>query len=234
MGLDGVELVMAVEEKFGITISDEEAQNVLTVGDMKRLIRAKLEVVDTTSCMTQRAFHVIRKAAISEFGTPRRKLRPDARLEDVVPRTDRRLKWERFHAALGVAELPDLVRPHRITVALTGLVASTVVLGAWYGALHPAYFGTALLIGVTAGCLLGWASARVTIPRKTRFKPGYDRVRDLARFLVARYPQVLGQPRTKKWTEEEISCLVRDVIIEQLAVTEFDDNSRFVKDLHID
>ena len=43
-----------------------------------------------------------------------------------------------------------------------------------------------------------------------------------------------GKPRTGKWTEEEISSLLREVIIEQLGVTNFDDNSRFVQDLHID
>ena len=56
MGLDGVELIMAVEEKFGISISDEEAQRVLTVGDMKRLVRAKLDITDSASCLTQRHF----------------------------------------------------------------------------------------------------------------------------------------------------------------------------------
>ena len=30
--------------------------------------------------------------------------------------------------------------------------------------------------------------------------------------LSARHPQVLGKPRTTKWTEEEIWCLLRDVV----------------------
>ena len=36
MGLDAVELVMPVEEKFNISITDEEASKALTVGDLKR------------------------------------------------------------------------------------------------------------------------------------------------------------------------------------------------------
>ena len=62
----------------------------------------------------------------------------------------------------------------------------------------------------------------------------YDKVRDLARFLVAEHPQLLGRPRTAKWSEEEISCLLRELIIKQLGVTDFDDNSRFVDDLRVD
>lgn len=36
--LDTVELVMALEEEFGIEISDEEAEKILTVGDVARFI----------------------------------------------------------------------------------------------------------------------------------------------------------------------------------------------------
>jgi hypothetical protein len=234
MGLDGVELVMAVEEKFGISISDEEAQNALTVGDLKRLVRAKLDSADSATCLTQRAFHLIRKKATAEFGLARTILRPDTRLEDVIPRANRRQTWEQFQLALGVMQLPELVRPHRVVVVLTALSLSIAVATAWYGALHPVHFGSALLFGFVAAAAFGWASVRITVPLKTHFRAGYDRVRDLAEFLVARYPQVLGKPRTTKWTEEEIWCLLRDIIMEQLRVSKFDENSRFVDDLGVD
>jgi hypothetical protein len=84
---------MAVEEKFGISISDQEAQRVLTVGDMKPLVQAKLDVTDSAGCLTQRAFHVIRKNAIAEFGLQRRGLRLDTGVETVIPSADRRRKW---------------------------------------------------------------------------------------------------------------------------------------------
>ena len=43
MGLDGVELVMAVEESFGITLSDAEAFEAVTVGGIVQLAWSKVE-----------------------------------------------------------------------------------------------------------------------------------------------------------------------------------------------
>ncbi len=42
--LDLVELVMAFEEEFGGTISDEEAQQIKTVGDAVRYIETRMTV----------------------------------------------------------------------------------------------------------------------------------------------------------------------------------------------
>lgn len=227
MGLDAVELVMAVEEKFGISITDEEATNTLTVGDLRRLVRAKLDIADAGGCLTQRAFHLIRKNATAEFGVLRPNLKPDTTLETVVPRSTRRENWQHFQVALGVAQLPELVRPQAVNSTITILVLSGIVVPVWYGALHPEHFGRWMLLGTILASAVGCGSPRM-------FKSGYDSVRDFARFLVANYLQLIGKPRTPKWTEEEISCLLREVIMNQLGVTDFDDNSRFVQDLHID
>jgi hypothetical protein len=234
MGLDSVELVMAVEEKFGISITDDEATNALTVGDLKRLVRAKLDVSDAIACLTQRAFHLIRKNATAEFGVLRRSLRPDTPLETVVPQSTRRESWQQFQLVLGVEQLPELVRPHSLNLTITVLVLFSLLVPVWYGALHPEHFGLWMVVGATVASAVGWGAAQLTRSMKTRFKGGYEKVRDLARYLVANYPQLIGKPRTANWTEEEISCLLREVIVAQLGVTDFDDNSRFVQDLHID
>lgn len=234
MGLDAVELVMAVEEKFDINITDEEASNTLTVGDLKRLVLSKVALANNTGCLTQRAFNLIRKTAMAQFGVRRLGVRPDTPLDAFVPQATRRESWGHFQSALGIANLPQLVRPMSVSVPMTVLILATIVVPVWYGALHSAYFGRALLFATIVGSAVGWVSVRLTEPLKTKFDEGYEKVGDLARYLVARYPQVLGKPRTAKWTEEEVSCLLREVIMEQLGVRNFDDNSRFVQDLHID
>ncbi|MGL2355000.1 acyl carrier protein [Helicobacter pylori] len=40
--LDIVELIMALEEKFGIEISDEQAEKIVNVGDVMRYIEKQL------------------------------------------------------------------------------------------------------------------------------------------------------------------------------------------------
>lgn len=41
--LDIVELIMALEEEFGITVEDEDAESVETVGDVVNAIKEKIE-----------------------------------------------------------------------------------------------------------------------------------------------------------------------------------------------
>ncbi|MFN4245444.1 MAG: acyl carrier protein [Brevinematia bacterium] len=41
--IDIVELIMALEEEFGITISDEDAQNIRTVGDAVKYIESNVK-----------------------------------------------------------------------------------------------------------------------------------------------------------------------------------------------
>ena len=41
--LDTVELVMALEEEFDIEIPDEDAENIITVGDVVKYIETKLK-----------------------------------------------------------------------------------------------------------------------------------------------------------------------------------------------
>jgi hypothetical protein len=152
----------------------------------------------------------------------------------VLPQSNRRESWQQFQAVLGVSELPELVRPYAVNLTITILVLSTLVVPVWYGALHPARFGLWMLLGVIVASTVGWGTARVTRPVRTKFKVGYQDVRDLARFLVAKSPQLLVQSGTGKWTDEEISYVLRELIIKQLGLTEFNDDSRFVEDLRVD
>lgn len=233
MGLDTVELVMAIEERFDIEIPDKEASEMRTVGDMQRFILSTLNVSDEKTCMTQQAFHLIRRTAMSAFGVSRGTLRPDTLLDSFIPKEHRFEDWVRFQSSLGVMQMPGLVRPAVVVTTLTLLVLAVLVAAFWYGAVTGT-LGTSFLIGSVAAIAVGYVGAKLTETTKTQFTDGYSRVRDLARYLVARHPELLRKPRSKTWTEEEVRCMLREVIIAETGVTEFNDNSRFVADLHLD
>jgi hypothetical protein len=59
MGLDAVEIVLRTEDLFAITLSDEEAAAVRTVGDFYRLICTKLDVKPLSSPITSAKLPII-------------------------------------------------------------------------------------------------------------------------------------------------------------------------------
>ena len=59
MGLDSVEILIRTEELFVIGINDDEAARVRTVGDLYKLICAKLDVPPLQSPLTSKELPVI-------------------------------------------------------------------------------------------------------------------------------------------------------------------------------
>jgi hypothetical protein len=59
MGLDAVELILRAEEFYVITIGDDEAALVRTVGDFYRLICGKLEVFPLQNPLTSNTLPVV-------------------------------------------------------------------------------------------------------------------------------------------------------------------------------
>ncbi|MBI5381895.1 MAG: hypothetical protein HZA31_08345 [Opitutae bacterium] len=91
MGLDSVELILAWEESFGITISDAEAATMFTTRLVTESVYAKIrsDQPEDQGCLSLRAFFRLRKA-FAEEGISRQEVRPDAKVADFVPRPRRR------------------------------------------------------------------------------------------------------------------------------------------------
>jgi hypothetical protein len=233
MGLDSVELVMAVEEKFGITISDEEAQEMRTVGDMHRCVLGKVMMTEKSSCLTQKAFHLLRRTAKQLFSVPRDQFRPDAQLNLIVPKGSRRENWRKFQSAVGAANWPKLALSWAGALTLLALVFAVP----W----SMFVFGTAVLkwnalVSGTAALAVMVLSIRarnfVTRPFETEFRQ-VSTVRDLAYVLAAQNPQLFGTEHTT-WTADETWAVLASVIKVQTGVSQFTQDSRFVDDLKID
>lgn len=89
MGLDGVELVMAVEEEFDISIDDAAAGKLLTPRLLTDYVLSKVTTTTTDVCLTQRAFNLLRKSLIRHGGWKRSEIKPKKRLSVLLPKNQR-------------------------------------------------------------------------------------------------------------------------------------------------
>lgn len=117
MGLDGIELIMAIEERFDIAIPDEDAEKLTTPRLLMAYVENQLSARKTSGCLSQRAFHRLRRAAVWTLGVKRNQFCVNSRLED-LPKTNRRQLWASYGAATGFNRWPELTRSPGILSAI--------------------------------------------------------------------------------------------------------------------
>ena len=167
MGLDGVELILAVEDAFQIHIADEEAGNVFTVGDLHNLVVSKLQGQDSKRCLTSAAFYRTRRGIIDMLGIDRREVRPATPLEVILPRNSRREKWRRIQAAMKM-KLPDLQHPGWIQLGLLTIGVALAVAAGVYGGVGYGSIALLAFLGLIVG---RFSDQTLTRPRGGVSKP---------------------------------------------------------------
>jgi acyl carrier protein len=127
MGLDLVELVMDVEDSFGITIADSDAEKIQTVGQLYQYVRQRLGQRSITPCPTATAFHRVR-LALGDAGVARRE---DVRLHldltgwpDASPQA-----WEFFLRSLQLRPVRPPLPPEQATWLKKAIAASGIAGG---------------------------------------------------------------------------------------------------------
>jgi hypothetical protein len=92
MGLDTVELILAWEESFGISISEADAQTMFTTRQVTERIFEKVRLGDRPEdhgCLSLRAFFRLRKE-LEAAEVSKHIVKPDAKLSDLLPGRRRR------------------------------------------------------------------------------------------------------------------------------------------------
>ena len=109
MGLDGVEIVMALEESFDIVISDAEAAAMCTPRDIIDYVCSQVSLGSNVDvCIRQRAFYEIRSTLMDITGVDRSRVKPGSKVIRFFPRTKRRADWDEFRVSSGLERLPRL------------------------------------------------------------------------------------------------------------------------------
>lgn len=228
MGLDSVELVMAVEEAFDITISDAEAEKIVTVRDMIDCVYARVALTDTKVCRTQRAFHRLRRASQDVLGARRQDVRPATLWEALVPREQRRALWQTMRTSVEARRWPELKRSQAANGLIAASVAGATALAV--AAVPDQRLWAAAIAGVGSLALM----LRATEAWRLDFADQHASVGQVAEMLAPELPAE-HRPEGRIWTREEVRTLVRTLIAEQTNVEPtFDDDASFVDDLGLD
>lgn len=227
MGLDTVELLLDVEERFGVTITDESAAQLVTprmlASHVAQLLAARLPDDKSASpgaCLSQRAFYQLRRILIAETGLSRNALRPETSLLSVFPEP-RRAAWRRLRRALAAPDLPRLTVTTPInTLAQIAAVSLSALLAA-YLALSP----WAILAVAFAGWFL---SLMLCDQLGTQFPSGLKTLGDLVPYIPVEPPAV--------WREGEILQQVRLLTARHtgLSLEKIDPDAHFIHDLGLD
>lgn len=120
MGLDDLELILALERDLCISIGDADVGHVTTVGDLYDVLLRRLGLRQEPVCLTSRVFYRLRHGLVSATGCERSAVRPQSQLETLLPRRGRRRIWMALREA-SVLPLPALQRPRYLIFLLGGL-----------------------------------------------------------------------------------------------------------------
>ncbi len=234
MGLELVEIMMEVEEKFGIEIQEDEAQRIFTAGELYACILNKIGRVGGP-CLSSRLFYRMRRVVMELFDASRGSVTPRSRLEGLIPARARRRHWQALSGRLGL-RLPRLRPPLWVEEGIIGGTLGLVVVGilGLFAAEPigiPLYVPAVLVVAAGAFC---WASYKAAAPFSTRIPADCATVRGtIGEIMSENYGRFYESERRRH--EEPIWHTVKAVILEQTGADpdEITPDSRFYEDLHM-
>jgi len=240
MGLEAVEIVMQVEEGFGIAIKDSDAEKMVTPHDLIEQIMNQAGRTGRVPCLKQRAFHRIRASLMRRFGLKREQIRLETRLTEVVPRPARKNHFDEILKELGINKSIELVRPDWMTqmIAIT-VMASSLALTVFFAFQPVPYPILSYIINVPVLAvvffvvLFGWLAAILTRGQRYEFEPAMATVEGLSRWMVANSSNLAEAP-PGQWSREQVAEKVRSIVIDVLGCEkEYREDAEFVKDLGV-
>lgn len=219
MGLDSVELAMAFEESFGVTISDAEAVKCETPADVIALVSGKLQTIKDVGCVSRRGFYVLRRALTETLGIERRSVTLDFDIRSLVSEKSDRAVWESLKVATKARSWPPLMRPRWLVVSLWLLTG--VVLFVLFRVTDPAIAWAGALLAGCAGTLF-------TRRFENQIPRAYYKVRDLVPYAVT--------SAEISWSPGDVAWQVKQIVMDQLGVSEevYREDAHFVHDFGMD
>jgi len=229
MGMDWIEIIMDVEDHFGISISDSEAERICTVGDLLSLLRRRIAAAQQKHCPAMPAFLSLRRLIRATCHNESLRIRPRDSVTTVLNRQQRRELWTRLSDLLGAPPDP-LRRPPLLRRLLVGasLGMMPVALGSAFVIDFRIWPLTMLMAAFAVGCL-----HYATLPFRWIPPDGWSTLGDITNKIVG---VSAATQMIHLQTEEEILDELRPLLINVLGVDAglIVPSARFVEDLGVD
>jgi acyl carrier protein len=163
MGLDAVEMVMEVEDRFGIQIPHNRWSEMRTVGDMCRIVSSLLHTNGIPVCRNIPAFCALRRG-FQQLGHDRSLIRPATTLTELLRGRGHITGWSRLSAGAR-CELPELRRPGELVAVLVAFpfIALFVTIWASFQLVRVEHFPY-----VIVSILLSWPAYAILAEWATR------------------------------------------------------------------
>jgi hypothetical protein len=108
MGLDLVELVLGIEEAVGVSIPNDDVARMTTPRQLIGYLHRQLPHSASNPCLTQRAFHAVRRVLTQRHHVNRSVVRPTTELASLFPRETARAVWDDVGRRLGLPRWPGM------------------------------------------------------------------------------------------------------------------------------
>jgi acyl carrier protein len=217
MGLEGVEIIIEIENEFGIAIPDKDVERIMTIGGLAQYVEERLGGSDTLPaqavCPTSRAFYALRRTMISVLGADRAAIRPSVRLRRLIPYAVRRRFWIEMETA-GFRS-PPLTVPSGVQLAVIALAGAVGVL-LMGGMLKYGWSPTIFVLWIPLSCLI----AVYILRRSNSFLPASCvTVGDLARqsWLETVHDGTISQPTI---TSQSVLDRIKTIVAKELRIPE--------------
>jgi len=233
MGLDLVEILLEVEGTFKIRLREEDYPTIRTIGDLHELVVRELATPTEDAAVTGHLFYKVRGALVETFGVSRESVRTGWRLDELVPRLNRREAWRQFGDRLGI-KLPALRRPPWLECFL-GLVCIAAII--WGLSAIMGNWGLAMLGGALPAGVMAWRAWKTTVPWATRIPPECETVRALVGTVAVKASRQLEHtdhvPERLIWSDGDVWTVLVSILCHVLDVSpdKIKPEARFVENL---
>ena len=215
MGLDSVEILVNVENAFGITIANFEAEKITTVGDIHSIVWRSVQGRQSMRCKSQQLYYKLRHALLTKFRVDKDAVELNASLNEIFPKANRRRLYRKLEKELRL-KLPPLVLPEAWEIALrfTGLL---LIIGTLVGSLimiNQFNYTRWLYLLPGLGVLLTIFFSNLLDSVRIVFKPAI--VKDYTQTVLSlNYTTLIQQNGTNR---KEVELIINNVIAETIGL----------------